>query len=409
VRTRSLGWVAISQALNALTNVAVTLQLARVLPSRQFAGVALAFTLAQLGVAALRGYSLEPAVVHGDLSRTSCVASFRDGLAVATAICGVGALLMIGTGISASVAIVVVTGFLGLLLQDVARWLLFGMRLPARAAAIDALWAGLQGACLVGFPATAMSAAAGWTVGATGSALAGGVLVLKVARRIPSPTRTLRVWQWGMEYAVAAGALPVGVVAAAATGGVEIAGGLRGAMAILGAATVLLGGAHQLIASRLRYAAGGPALWGLGLRLGGVLGLLVAALCAPLMLVPDSQGRWLLGETWPAVRSVLPILILQKVAAAVGTGPVFVLRKVSGHTAGLWWRVGVTAITVIAVAVFAPLFGLVGAAWALAGGTALGVPVWLGLLRRASQCRAHAPSSGSDASILTNVQREPSP
>lgn len=388
-RGRYVAWVGVSQALNAATNLLLTIQLARLLSVRGFATTAIGLAALQLVLAGLRGMSFEPAVVHGDLSRSAARQTFADsglsGLVVAACIV-ISVLAMKGPVL---VGFVLAVGAILTLVQDAARWLLFGLDEPRRAAGLDALWAAVQ----VGFVALSfrspLAAAAGWAAGAGASAVAGVFAVRRHAHG-ESGRPALRVWQWGLEHLVAAGALQLAVILAPLTGGVEVAGGLRGAMSLLGVASILLGAAQQAVTGRLRWVNDDGGMWLVGVRTGAVLGVLVALACLPMLAISDGLGRSLLGATWAATRVVLPILIVQKVAVALSGGPTMALRRRAGHTVGVWWRTGLTALTLAAVLVGASLAGAAGAAWALAGGGLASIPIWTALLWRAS----HTPTGG---------------
>ena len=379
-----LAWAGLSQAVNAGTNLLVTLQLARALPVRDFSAVALGLALLALAVAGLRGYSFEPAVVHGDLSRASAQRMLTDaaltGLGVGTGI----VVVVLALSGPADIAAVVAIGAVCAVIQDAARWVLIGLSMWRPAAGLDLLWLAVQLALLVLTNGSASGAALSWTAGAIASALVGWVAVQRSTVAGPSsPAR--RVWHWGLEYLIASGSIQLAILVAPITGGIEVAGVLRGAASLLGAASVLLGAAQQAVAGRLRAVTDNTALRSLGIRIGILLGVLVAIACLPFLAIGDSLGRQLLGDTWPLTRAVLPILALQRVATAVAAGPAFVLRKKLGQTSGVWWRAGITAVVLLAVLLAADSESSVSAAIPLAGGAVASIPIWMTLLRRATR------------------------
>lgn len=378
-----LAWAGVSQAVNAGTNLLVTLQLARALPVRDFAAVALGLAILALAVAGLRGYSFEPAVVHGDLSRASAQRMLADaaltGLGVGTGI----VVLVLAIGGPASTAAIVGVGAVCAVIQDGARWVLIGLSRWRPAAGLDLLWLAVQLAVLVIARGSATGAALSWTAGAVASSAVGWVAVRRRTTAGPSaPAR--RVWHWGLEYLIASGSIQLAILVAPITGGVELAGVLRGAASLLGAASVLLGAAQQVVATRLRAVKDNAALRTLGVRIGILLGVLVALACLPFLAIGDSLGRQLLGETWPLTRAILPILALQRVATAVAAGPAFVLRKKLGQTSGVWWRAGITATVLLVVLAGSNSGSAFGAAAPLAAGAIVSVPIWMTLLRRAT-------------------------
>lgn len=392
-----LTWTAISHALNAGTNVLLIFLLARSLSVRSFGIIAMGLVFLPLVIAALRGAIFEPAVVHGNFSRDSTRRVLIDsGIAgvgagaclLATVVALKGPLLLAG---------ILFVGVVATVIQEGARWLLFGLGRSRSGASLDVLWTLVQLGGLLIATDSALVAAAAWATGAMASAGA-GCLALRQGSNLPGPCDTQRIWQWGLEYVVAAGGLQLAILLAPITGGVQVASGLRGAMSLLGAVTVLLGGAQQAVAGRLRWVEESASLRQWGVRLGIGLGLLAAIGSIPLLAIGDPLGRQLLGDTWPAARLVLPPLIIQRIATAVACGPTFVLRKRAHHTAGLQWRLILTALTLIAVFVGAAIGSEVGAAWALAIGAAVSVPIWMRLLYHPSDER-NAPTARVDRTI----------
>lgn len=395
-RCHHLTWTTVSHGLNAGTNVLVTLLLARSLPARDFGIIAMGLAFLPLVVAGLRGFVYEPAIVHDDLSpgsrrrvlADSAVAGLIVGaFLLATVVALRGPMLLAG---------VLVVGAMATVVQEGARWLLFGLDRPRAGASLDIAWAVIQVGGLLFSTTSPTVVALAWAGGAVVSAMAGCVICLRHTRA--EEHKTQRVWQWGLEYIVAAGGLQLAVLLAPITGGLHVAGGLRGAMSLLGATSVLLGGAHQAVASRLRQLDDTHALHRWGVRLGLGLGLLVAVASAPLLAMSDSLGEQLLGDTWSATSVVLPVLIVQRVATAIACGPAFVLRKRADHTSGLWWRLLLTTLTLIGVLIGAAVGSELGAAWALAIGATVSVPVWMHMLRAQGHGRRTPTGSGPDLS-----------
>jgi len=392
-------WAAASQGVNAGTNIAVTLQLARLLPARHFATLAIGLAVLPLTVACLRGMDFEPAVVHGDLSRSSAWRMLRHA-----AVGGFGAAACLVAAVAAldgplAIGLLLAVGAVATTVQDGSRWLLFGLQEPRRAATLDLVWAVVQMGAMALALGSPTVAALAWSLGAVASAVVGTIAVRRSTEVRPSPPLP-RVWQWGLEYVVAAGAPQLALLVAPLTGGVEVAGGLRGALSLLGGATVLLGGAQQAVAARVRRVDDDAELRRLGVRMGIGLGLVVAVACAPLLALGDHLGTALLGESWPATRVVLPILVLQRIATAVACGPAFALRRRLDHTSGLWWRVGLTSVALAFVLVAAEVGSSRGAAWALTVAAVVSVPVWMRMLPRATPGPQPAPRPFDEEALL---------
>jgi hypothetical protein len=381
-RLRYVGWTVVSQALNAFTNLLFTLQLARALPARNFATAALTLAVLALTVAGVRGWLYEPAVVHGDLSRPSC-RQVLGNAAASSAVLGLVQVVVV-TALSGPVGLVIllVAGSLTAVVQDAGRFLLIAMDRPRAAAASDLVWLIVQVLILATVGAAGMRAGIAWVAGGVAAALIVIVTVLTNADE-PQVARTpRRVWQWGAEHVIASGALQLAVLVVPLTGDVRIAGGLRGAASLLGAATVLMGGAHQAIVGRLRRVSATSDLWALGVRAAILLGVVVSVGSVPLLFLSDSMGTTLLGDTWPMTSKVLPFLVVQRVASAIGSAPAFVLRREATLTSGVWWRTGLTGATVAGVAAAAATGSSAAVGAVLAVGAASSIPIWFGLLAK---------------------------
>lgn len=332
-----------------------------------------------LVIAALRGSVFEPAVVHGDLSsgqiRRVLVDSGTGGIVAGSCLFAT----ISGLGGSPLLAGLLFVGAVATVVEEGARWVLFGLGRTRTGASLDVMWAIVQLTGLMISTRSAAVAVAAWVAGAVMSA-GSGCFALRSCAGSRSGTATRRVWQWGVEYLVAAGGLQLAVLLAPITGGVQVAGGLRGAMSLLGGTSVILGGAQQAVAGRLRLLDDSVSLRRWGLRIGLALGLLVALASMPLLALGGSLGQQLLGDTWTAARLVLPLLIVQRIATAIACGPAFVLRKRADHTSGLWWRLMLTTVTLIAVLIGAAVGSDMGAAWALAIGALVSIPIWIRML-----------------------------
>jgi O-antigen/teichoic acid export membrane protein len=380
-----LSWTALSQVLNAGTNVLLMVLLARSLPIRDFGTVAMGLVFLPLLVAGLRGLVFEPAVVHSTLSRNTCKRVLRDAGIAGVAAAGFLFLIVLAVDGPLIVAGLLAVGAIATTLEEASRWILFGLDRPRTGAGLDVIWTVVQVSVLLMAWSSSTVAAGAWCAGALCAAVTGWRAV-----RLHAPTieesRPARVWQWGLEYMFAAGALNLAVLLAPITGGIHVAAGLRGAMTLLGATSVILGGAQQAVAGRLRRMQEAD-MRRSGRMVGLGLGAVVALSCLPLLAIDLQIGRELLGDSWDATRIVLPALVLQRVATAVTCGPAFVLRKVPDHTVGVWWRLALTVATLVGVLVAASFGSDRGAAWALAVGAAASVPIWFRMLERATRGR----------------------
>jgi hypothetical protein len=391
---RYLTFSVISQLFNAGTNFLLVVLLARSLSARGFGVQALALTVLPLVLAGFRGVCLEPAVVHGRgdnihrlvLSDTVLAALLT---AVATALIPV---LVRG---SVEVGLLLAVGAGAAVLEEAARWLLARGERPELAALADVGWAVVQLSLLAFGAGSALVVAGSWAAGGLVSvALAwGAVLLLNRAGRLsishpPDAAAPVerrgrhrrrsgrRNWHWGLEYLAAAATPQLVLLTAPLTGGVEVAGALSAAFSLCGVATVVVGGAQQALASRLRLISSALIMrrWAIRIALG--LGGVVLVCLVPLLLIPTDLGTKLLGDTWTSARLVLPAVVVQRVATAVSLGPIYVTRRLPNYRVGFWARLPLTVVTVAGAMFGAAVDGPQGAAAALASGALLSVVIW---------------------------------
>lgn len=401
-RLEYLSWTLISQALNAATNLLLTVQLARALSILDFSTAALSLSVLALSVAGLRGWLYEPAIIHGDLSRSSCARLLIESGAISGALALAQSLLVIALGGPIELVVILGAGSIAAVVQDAARFALIALDRPKHAALTDILWMAVQISVLVSIGASGTRPGLAWLAGGVAAALVGAVALARDAPQTSKTPRPTRIWQWGAEYVIASGSLQLAVLVVPLAGNGEIAGGLRGAASLLGVATVLMGGAQQAIVGRLRTISAGRDLWPIGLQAAAILGIVVSLGSLPLLFLPDSAGVRLLGETWPVTAEVLPLLAVQRIASAVAAGPAFVLRREAKQTSGVWWRGGLTMITVAGVIFAAAVADATAVSLVLALGAVASVPIWFNLLAGSHASFERGPSPTEIAVALSN-------
>jgi O-antigen/teichoic acid export membrane protein len=220
-----------------------------------------------------------------------------------------------------------------------------------------------------------------WGGGATAAAVAG---MIQTGVR-PAPRRALS-WMrehWditprflGSELIQMAGSQLV-LFALVALVGLAAVGSIRGAQLLLGPAYVLSVGVHLSMvpeASRVRSSI--DRFRRLILASSALLGIAGAAWGLVLLLLPDSIGRQLLGESWPGARSVLLPIALSVIVPLAIAGPRIGLRALEEATRTLRASVVQFVLTILGGVTGALAGGTVGAAWGLAVGTCLAGAAW---------------------------------
>ncbi|MGW5846569.1 hypothetical protein ACWFQ8_01170 [Streptomyces sp. NPDC055254] len=287
------------------------------------------------------------------------------------------------------------------LLQDGLRYCFSALRAPQRALAADALRLVCVVAALAVQP---QGASAGRLVLVWGAsalpALALGLWLLRpYVRGVRADLRPyLRRGHLGrrfvVEFAVGNGSSQLAVLGLGVFATPLAVGALRGATTLFGPLNVLFNSANAF---------GPPVLGRLGskratVRATALLGLVLAALgagwAAALYLLPDRLGRELLGDTWTAASALLPATGAQYAVMGLGTCALLTLR-VLAPKATLSLQVVFSLLSVGLLLGGYAVFGVAGAAWGLAAGSALkAAAAWWRVARLRSPAPEPAPLSG---------------
>lgn len=410
---RRAGWNLIDQVISSLTNATLSILVARSVDETGFGGFAVAFTVFTLLVGVSRAVATPPLGIRfsdappADFGRAAAAAT---GTAfVFGAVAGIGCVVAgLAVGDAAGHALVALgVVFPGLLVQDAWRQVFFAAGRPAAAALNDAAWAVVQIGALVALLVAGTSTVGPLVLVWGASAAAAALLGVLQARIWPRPGRApgwLREHRdltgyMGLEWATLQGTNQVTLLIIAAIASLEAVGALRGVQVLLGPATVLgmaaLSFAIPEFARRratmserqwTRAAAGvSAAVAGLGFVWG-----------VAFVLVPDTVGQALLGDTWSGTAEILWPTIIGQVGATVAVGP-----------AAMLYAMDRAKVTLAVHSLFAPLVvvgGIAGVAFAGALGAAWGfaiafwavVPLWwIRLYQEAARTAAARPISPS--------------
>jgi O-antigen/teichoic acid export membrane protein len=328
-RRRAL--VVSDQGISSLSNVVVTIFVARSLSAVGFGafGVAIvAFMLVQGVSRALVGETL--------LSRYSSVDTETRGslvpdmLAAAVAISAVGVAVVtvvaVAAGGEAGRALLALGIVLPLVtVQDTWRYI-FIIDRPAAAVAVDAVW--LVAVCAV-LSAAPSDAGAAWFVTAWGAtagigAIAGGFLG-RGDLAMPHPLRWLRSnrdmgSRFLGEYVTGQAVGQVVLVGVGAIAGLSVIGAVRAAQVFYGPINTVHQGIYLALVPEGARSTGEVHLRRLMFR----ATLLLAGVAGGWMwlglLLPDSWGTTLFGETWPEAGGLLLPIGLAMIAGSAATG-----------------------------------------------------------------------------------------
>lgn len=396
-RSRALraGWNIADQVLSAATNVVMTFIVARNVSAPDFGAFAVAFMIFALVIGAERALVGSPlSISHsgdvGEARRRTASAALGTSLALTLPV-SIG-LLVAAPFCSDSVAstlrvLAVVLPFL--ILQDTCRMAFFAWARPQLATLNDFIWAVLQFSAVAAFiaagavsPATMVAA---WGGGAVVAAVV-GMAQLRAWPRIFATRGWFRehrstLGYLFLEYLFATAAFQGGLLLIGSLLGLSDIGAIRAAQTLIGPLGIISTGVmtfgvpevsrHGVPARPMRVAA----------MTSSALVLISALYTAVLLLIPNSLGTALLGDTWAGAQDVLLPIALGSVVAGGKLGPVILIYGMGRvrNTFRLVATLAVCAVTFMAIG--AAVGGVVGLAWGMCLAQAVVVPLWFVQLR----------------------------
>jgi hypothetical protein len=173
-----------------------------------------------------------------------------------------------------------------------------------------------------------------------------------------------------VEFAVGNGSSQLAVLGLGAFATPLAVGALRGATTLFGPMNVLFNSANAFGPPVVGRASGKRGVVRLTLLMGAVLAVLGAGWAAVLYPLPDRLGRELLGDTWPAAAALLPASGAQYAVMGLGTCALLTLRVLEPK-ATLSLQVVFSLLSVALLLGGYAVWGVAGAAWGLAAGSAL--------------------------------------
>ena len=279
------------------------------------------------------------------------------------------------------------------------------MRSPTRSYTLNAVWGAIV---LGGFGVALWCGIAGnievpltlWGLGSAVSAIWGmRVLVVRPLLRgaVDWMRRQLHLSRYlGGEYALTMGVVQIGILMvgfAATQAGV---GAIRAAQVLLGPMNVL--GAAALVFTTTEVARRPTATprqrFLIGNTVSATLTVLVAIYVAILLVLPDSIGTHLLGDTWLGASSVLLPMCLTAVVASMNVGPWAALYGTGRTRTAFLINIVRALLSIVFLTVGVAKWQAVGAAWALAITEIALVPVvyivWISIRRHAAEHTAES-------------------
>lgn len=410
---RHASWNLVDQALSAISNIVLSVAVARSVDAPQFGAFSIAFVIFGVLIAVTKSLVGQPLQMRFSAATPSeqhsaaahgLGAALLIGLAGGVLVAG-SALLLEGSLRTALLALALILPVL--LVQDSCRMVLLSAARPRGAAAIDAIWA----VVMIGLLAVLVGVGAGsvfllmiaWGAGALFSALVAFVLL----RVLPTPQHTV-AWirgHWDLtrylfpEYFLGLGAMQLAILLVGAIAAAEAVGSLRAAQVLLGPLGILGAGIFQFavpeVARRQREATA-RTLVVFASAVSGFLGLVTVVYLVVLLVLPDPWGSALFGDSWPGAAAVLLAMGLSALASSLANGPAGVLYGIQQAKSTFRIHLGKGPVLLVAVLVGTAMGGAVGAAWGLAATEAAVLPAWVLVLRHALRVRHAAAAVPTD-------------
>ncbi len=396
-----LGGNLFDQMLSALSNVVLSILVARSVDAAGFGSFSIAFLIYGMAFAAMKSLVGQPLQIKfsaapPDELRERMSQGAGTTLTVSVVIALGVALGGLGAGAATGEALLALAVWLpSLLVQDYCRMAFFAAGRPWSAALIDGIWAvvqfGLLAVLLLNGSHSLTLLIGAWGLGATVSAVV-GLLLLRVSLRV-SRTFTWMREQANLsryllaEYILGLGAVQVGILLIALITSEADVGAIRAAQVLLGPLGIVATAAFQFtvpeIARRIDWPAKRLQLFA-ALVSGGLLFVHLIYVTA-LLAMPPEWGTALFGDSWHGAALVLLPMCLSACFSCMANGPAGVLY-------GLGWaretfRINLIKGPLILVLLLGAtwIWGVLGSAWAFVAIESIILPFWIVTVIRGSQ------------------------
>jgi O-antigen/teichoic acid export membrane protein len=378
--------------VSSLTNVALTIMVARSVSADEFGTFSLLLATYLVCVTLVRGLTSEPLLVRFSAAESPALmraVSQSSGATVVAALLLVLVLtaVVLATGLVPQLpALIFLVTLPGLLLQDHWRYALLAAKEPHKAFVNDVAWALAQllavAALALADRLTLVLLVLAWGAAANVAALV-GLLQVRVRPRVCRAAQWLReqgdlAGRYAAEGFAFQGANQATVFVVAAVAGLAAAGSLRAAQTLFGPLTVLtLGIRLALVPEAVRAATRSlRRMRRLVLAAAALLTTVTAAWSVAVLLLPDAAGEAILGSSWALAVPLLVYVAVDRLANATIIGPFLGLRALADSRRSLRARVVVAALTVLGGVIGAVVDGARGAAIGAAGSSLISIVVW---------------------------------
>jgi O-antigen/teichoic acid export membrane protein len=381
-------WTILDQTLSSASNFALAVIVARQVGTTEYGVFAIGFTIYALALGVSRALSTDPLVVrfsHKSLDDQREEAGTAAGTAILFGVVLGGLLVaaafLAGSPLRSSLLTFGV-GLPFLLWQDSYRYQFVASRRPQLAALNDLVWLlALSALFAIAVQADASTAApyvVAWSAAAGCAALVG----MAYARAWPRRRGALH-WlrlhadlnvRFAVEFLMISGAPQLVLLVVAAVSGYSEAGGLRGAIVLLGPVILLAtGAAIATVPEGVRLKDRDPGrLRRVVCLVAATLSVVVVVWSAAVSQLPDRAGEALLGQTWHLAQEITFPLGLAVAGTAASVGLAAGLRSLAAAHRSLLATIPAVLLLVGG--------GIAGGVWGGGVGAARGmvIPAWIG-------------------------------
>jgi O-antigen/teichoic acid export membrane protein len=417
---RHLGWGVADQGLSSLTNLAVTLSVARMLGAEQFGAFSLAYVTYGFALTASRGLATDPLMVRFGgadeptwrraIAGSSGTAA-AVGLAASACVLAVAAL-MPGTAKHAFLALGLMLP--ALLIQDSWRYAFFAAGRGGQAFLNDLVWA------FALIPALVLVRVTGhqdvfWFLFAWGAAAAVaaafGLIQTRVLPRLSAAKRwLLQHRDLGVRYfaegSISSGATQLRTYGVGLILGLAAVGYVQAAYTLMGPLMILMFGTGAVIVPEVarvlrRSSRHLPIVC---LSYGGSLAVAALAWGVVLLLVlPRGLGDLLLGEIWGPAYPLVPLATLAFMGGGIQAGAGAGLRALGAARRSLRAMILSSIVLVVCCLVGALSGGTIGTMIGAAAAAWIGALLWWWQLRSARQGSQEVTAQGPKSSDEDHV------
>ncbi len=403
-------WTVIDQILSSVTNVIMSILVARNVSAEGFGFFSVAFLLFSLTIGVTRclvemPLSIRNAADAGEQRRRTAADALGTSVSLALPVSLVllGVSTVVGRDLGLTLAALAIA-MPALVTQDTARYAFFAWGRPDLATLSDFMWAVVQfllsWVLIVTGHASAASLVLAWGLGALAALIVACFQLAawpRLAAVVPWVRKHKDITGYILgQFAVTQGAAQGGVLLFGGIMGVANIGAVRAAQTLTGPLTIVSNAATTYGIPQVARHGRMPRR---AMSLAGIASLAMFAVgvvyTTVLLLLPDNVGTAMFGDSWAGASSVLLAVAAGAVISGLKLGP-YVFIAARGLVKRSFPLVVLQSVLLTAFMAFgAYTNGIVGLAWGMAAAQAVMAPAWFLQLRaalRAGQAAAPQPA-----------------